>query len=73
MKNFILLAEALSWANIRGLLKNNIDSLHLYEQENYDNSAVDVWGVSDKNLFLNANKVFAQQSKPFISIIQAGR
>ena len=69
-EKFYFIGGSTSWANIRGLLKNNIDSLHLYEQENYDNSAVDVWGVSDKNLFLNANKVFSQQSKPFISIIQ---
>jgi len=69
-EKFYFIGGSTSWANIRGLLKNNIDDLHLYEQENYNNSSVDVWGVSDKNLFLNANKVFAKQSKPFISIIQ---
>jgi phosphoglycerol transferase MdoB-like AlkP superfamily enzyme len=69
-EKFYFIGGSTSWANIRGLLKNNIDDLHLYEQDNYNNSSIDVWGISDKNLFLNANKVFAQQSKPFVAIIQ---
>lgn len=59
-----------SWANIRGLLTNNIDSLHLYEQSDYDAPKVDVWGISDKNLFLEANKKLAQQKGPFFAVIQ---
>ncbi|HEY4291026.1 MAG TPA: sulfatase-like hydrolase/transferase [Puia sp.] len=59
-----------SWANIRGLLTNNIRGLHLYEQENYSSPKIDVWGISDKNLFLEANKVLKQQQGPFFAIIQ---
>ncbi len=59
-----------SWANIRGLLNNNIDSLHLYEQESYKASKVDVWGISDKNLFLEANQVLKNQDNPFFAVIQ---
>lgn len=59
-----------SWANIRGLLTNNIDSLHLYEQSDYDAPKIDVWGISDKNLFLEANKKLGQQQKPFFAVIQ---
>ncbi len=59
-----------SWANIRGLLTNNIDSLHLYEQDNYKSKPIDVWGISDKNLFLEANKVLAAQTHPFFAVIQ---
>ncbi len=69
-EKFYFIGGSTSWANVRGLLKNNIDSLHLYEQENYSSASVDVWGVSDKNLFLNANHVFTQQAKPFIAVIQ---
>ena len=65
------LGGSTSWANIRGLLTNNIKGLHLYEQENYSAPKVDVWGISDKNLFLEANKVLRQQvGKPFFAIIQ---
>lgn len=59
-----------SWANIRGLLTNNIDSLHLYEQDDYQSKPIDVWGISDKNLFLEANKVLSKQTRPFFAVIQ---
>lgn len=59
-----------SWANIRGLLTNNINGLHLYEQDDYDAPKIDVWGISDKNLFLSANKVLGAQQKPFFAVIQ---
>ncbi|HEV3249645.1 MAG TPA: sulfatase-like hydrolase/transferase, partial [Puia sp.] len=53
---FYFIGGSSSWANIRGLLKNNIEGLHLYEQQDYDAPKIDVWGISDKNLFLEANK-----------------
>ena len=59
-----------SWANIRGVLTNNIGGVHIYEQPDYDAPKIDVWGVSDKNLFLGANKILARQTKPFFAIIQ---
>jgi phosphoglycerol transferase MdoB-like AlkP superfamily enzyme len=69
-EKFYFLGGSTSWANIRGVLTNNIDNLHLYEQEDYKAEKIDVWGISDKNLFLEANKVLAQQQKPFFAIIQ---
>ena len=67
---YYFLGGSTSWANIRGLLTNNIQGLHLYEQENYSSPKVDVWGISDKNLFLEANKVLRQQQQPFFAIVQ---
>jgi phosphoglycerol transferase MdoB-like AlkP superfamily enzyme len=52
------------------LLTNNISGLRIYEQEDFKAKKIDVWGISDKNLFLEANRILAQQSKPFFSIIQ---
>ena len=69
-EKFYFLGGSTSWANIRGLLTNNIKGLHLYEQENYSAPKIDVWGISDKNLFLEANKVLRQQTAPFFAIIQ---
>ena len=59
-----------AWANIQGLLSNNIDSLRIYMQYDFDVPKVDVWGISDKNLFLEANKIFSKKNKPFFAIIQ---
>jgi phosphoglycerol transferase MdoB-like AlkP superfamily enzyme len=67
---FYFLGGSTSWANIRGLLTNNIRSLHLYEQEDYKAPKVDVWGISDKNLFLEATRVLRDQQQPFFAIIQ---
>ncbi|MHA4809886.1 LTA synthase family protein [Flavitalea flava] len=69
-EKFYFLGGSTSWANIRGLLTNNIKDLRLYEQENYSAPKVDVWGISDKNLFLEANKVLKQQTAPFFAVIQ---
>lgn len=69
-QKFYFIGGSSSWANIRGLLTNNIDSLHLYEQGDYSSKAVDVWGISDKKLFLEANKVLSKQTHPFFAVIQ---
>lgn len=69
-EKFYLIGGSLSWANIRGILTNNIADLHIYEQDDYKAAKVDVWGVSDKNLLLSANKIFAGQQRPFIAVVQ---
>jgi phosphoglycerol transferase MdoB-like AlkP superfamily enzyme len=67
---YYFLGGSTSWANIRGLLTDNIQGLHLYEQEDYSAPKVDVWGISDKNLFLEANKVLRKEQGPFFAVIQ---
>ena len=67
---FYFLGGDPTWANIKGLLLNNIDSLHLYSQENFKAKKLNVWGIDDKNLFLEANNLLAKQQKPFFAIIQ---
>lgn len=69
-EKFYMIGGSLSWANIRGILTNNIQGLHIYEQEDYEAAKIDVWGVSDKNLLLAANKIFSKQQKPFIAVVQ---
>jgi len=59
-----------SWANIRGVLKGNIEGLRLYEQQDYHSPVLNVWGISDKNLFLEANQVIKKEKGPFIAVIQ---
>jgi phosphoglycerol transferase MdoB-like AlkP superfamily enzyme len=55
--------------NYKGLLEN-IKGLHLYEEKNFNSPKVNVWGISDKNLFLEANNVLAKQTRPFFAVIQ---
>jgi phosphoglycerol transferase MdoB-like AlkP superfamily enzyme len=67
---FYFIGGSASWANIRGVLTDNIKGLHLYEQGDYKSSSVNAWGISDKNLFLEANIVLKQQNNPFFAMIQ---
>ncbi len=55
--------------NFSGLV-SNINKLHVYEEGKYKAEKLNVWGISDKNLFLEANEVLAKQQKPFFAIIQ---
>lgn len=56
--------------NFKGLLVNNVNGLHLFEEGMYKSPKFNVWGISDNNLFKEANAVLSQQTKPFFSIIQ---
>jgi glucan phosphoethanolaminetransferase (alkaline phosphatase superfamily) len=64
------LGGSTSWANIRGLLVNNIDGLRLYEEGSFKSPQIDVWGISDKNLFLESHEILKKQARPFFAIIQ---
>ena len=64
------LGGSLNWANIRGLLAANITGLRLFEEGSYRAPRVDVWGISDLDLFEEANRVFAGVGEPFVAIVQ---
>lgn len=64
------LGGSTSWANIRGLLSNNIRGLRIHEEGSYDAPRVDVWGISDKSLLLAADGVLGEENRPFFAIIQ---
>ena len=55
--------------NFGGLLKN-IDDLQMHTEGSFKSPKINVWGISDKDLFLEANSVFRRQQKPFFAIIQ---
>jgi phosphoglycerol transferase MdoB-like AlkP superfamily enzyme len=55
--------------NFRGLVQN-INNVNIYEEGKYHSPKLNVWGISDKNLFLEANAVMAKETKPFFTIIQ---
>ena len=55
--------------NFEGLAKN-INGLQLYQEGSYKSPPLNVWGISDKNLFLESEKIFSRQRKPFFAIIQ---
>ena len=69
-EKYYFIGGSASWGNIRGILTKNINGLHLYEEPDYSAPSNDVWGISDKNLFVEADTVLKKETKPFIAIIQ---
>ena len=57
------------FGNFQGVL-NNINDLNMHTGKRPGIPDVNVWGISDKALFLEANEVFRKQSKPFFAYIQ---
>jgi len=55
--------------NFDGLLRN-IHGLKMYTEKDFSAPRVNVWGISDKNLFLEANRTFSERKRPFFAIIQ---
>jgi phosphoglycerol transferase MdoB-like AlkP superfamily enzyme len=55
--------------NFGGLLKN-IDNLQMHTGDSFPSPKINVWGISDKDLFLQANEVFKKENKPFFAIVQ---
>jgi len=69
-EKYYFLGGSTRWANIKGVLNNNITDLKIVEQGSYESSEINVWGISDKDLFLEANKTLSKNTKPFFAIIQ---
>lgn len=55
--------------NFEGLIQN-IDDVKMNVEGHFQTKPVNVWGISDKDLFLEANKSFAKATKPFFAIVQ---
>ena len=60
------------WANIRGFLQLNIPDLSITELDDLKSPRLDVWGISDHDLFKEAHQIFenSDKGKPFFAIIQ---
>lgn len=70
-ERFFFIGGNAGWANIRGVIQNNIENLELWEEGDYDAPKVDVWGVSDRSLFQGAHKRLKQvpDDKRFVAFI----
>lgn len=69
-EKFYFLGGSANWGNIRGLLQHNIPGLHVYEEGSYESPRIDVWGISDLDLFREATAALSRSAKPFFAIIQ---
>jgi len=70
-KHYIMGGSA-SWRNVRSLIQNNIPDMRITEQEDMDYPRLDVWGISDHDLFQAAHDQFEalDKGKPFFAVVQ---
>lgn len=66
---FYFLGGNSDFNNFDGLIKN-IQEVKIYQEGSFKSKPLNVWGISDKNLFLEAENVFNEQKKPFFAIVQ---
>lgn len=72
-EKFYFLGGSANWGNIRGVFSYNIPGLQIYEEGSYKSPRVDVWGISDLNLFKESYAVLNDSEKnkpPFFAFIQ---
>lgn len=55
--------------NFEGLLQN-INGLQMHTEGSFKSPKLNVWGISDKDLFLEANEILKKETKPFFAYIQ---
>ncbi|MDL2306967.1 sulfatase-like hydrolase/transferase [Desulfovibrio sp. OttesenSCG-928-C06] len=68
---YYMLGGNTNWANIRGILGNNISGLNILEERYWQAPNVDVWGISDWDLLMESHKLFTGLTeKPFLAVIQ---
>jgi len=71
-EKFYFIGGSAGWANMSALIQRSIKGVHLYQEDNYTEPLVDVWGISDLGLFREVDRVLASQPKerPFFAYIQ---
>lgn len=69
---YYMLGGSANWANIRGVLGNNIEGIKILDDAYWKSPRVDVWGVSDYDLLQEAHELFAthDKDKPFLAVVQ---
>jgi phosphoglycerol transferase MdoB-like AlkP superfamily enzyme len=69
---FYFIGGSAAWANMSAFIERSIKGIKMYQEGSYTSPAIDVWGISDLDLFKEADKVFKTlpKDKPFFAYIQ---
>jgi hypothetical protein len=67
-----MIGGAAGWANIKALIQQSIDGVALYEEGDWKGPNADVWGISDLQLFTEADQILRAlpRDRPFFAYIQ---
>ncbi|MEH6491133.1 LTA synthase family protein [Halopseudomonas sp.] len=69
---YYMIGGSAGWANMNALVRQSIDGVQLFEEGDWTSPLVDVWGISDLDLFKESDRILRQQAdgKPFFAYIQ---
>jgi len=67
-----MIGGSAGWANMNALVRQSIDNVTLYEEGDWQGPNVDVWGISDLQLFREVDEILRARpgDKPFFAYIQ---
>jgi phosphoglycerol transferase MdoB-like AlkP superfamily enzyme len=71
-EKFYFIGGNAGWANMSALIQNSIEGIQLYQEDDFTEPLVDVWGISDLGLFREVDRILARQpqDRPFFAYIQ---
>lgn len=69
-QKYYMLGGNTNWANIRGIIAGNIEGMTILEEGFWKASNIDVWGIHDYDLLMEAHDFMKTLDTPFLSVIQ---
>ncbi|OCR24561.1 sulfatase [Pseudomonas syringae] len=71
-QKFYMIGGNAGWANINALIRQSIDGVQLYDESHWRSPRVDVWGVSDLDLFKEGDQLLrgVPKEQPFFAYLQ---
>jgi phosphoglycerol transferase MdoB-like AlkP superfamily enzyme len=69
---YYFIGGSASWANMSAFIERSIKGIEMHQEGSYSSPVIDVWGISDLDLFKEADKVLRAKpkDKPFFAYIQ---
>ncbi|MCB0365526.1 MAG: sulfatase-like hydrolase/transferase [Bdellovibrionaceae bacterium] len=71
-QKFYFIGGSANWGNIRGVIAHNIPDMKIVEEGMFESPRTDVWGISDYDLFVEANRQLSElpSHQPFFAVVQ---
>lgn len=71
-QKFYMIGGNAGWANINALIRQSIDGVQLFEESHWRSPRVDVWGISDLDLFKESDRLLraVPKDQPFFAYLQ---
>jgi phosphoglycerol transferase MdoB-like AlkP superfamily enzyme len=71
-RKFYMIGGNAGWANMNALIRESIAGIQIYEEGYWQAPITDVWGISDLNLFKEADRILRDlpAEEPFFAYIQ---